>query len=167
MHAKRCDADNVMDWVEAIPEAGCWVWLGSMNKFGYGTAKGTLAHRAIYEMLVGPVEKGMDVMHLCHNRLCVNPAHLEPGTRKQNVDMSVNAGRWNNSLRSKLRKEYMAKHSINGIFPGRHAKFTWEQVRSIRSRLESGQSAKNIAVELGVTRNAIYAIHKRKVYKYV
>lgn len=167
MHAKRCDADNVMDWVEAIPEAGCWVWLGSMNKTGYGTAKGTLAHRAIYEMLVGPVEKGMDVMHLCHNRLCVNPAHLEPGTRKQNVDMSVNAGRWNKPLRSKLRKEYMARHFINGVFPGKNAKFTHQQVIDIRNRVASGECKNKIASELNVTQQAIHAIYKRKAYKYV
>jgi len=167
MHASRCNADNVMEWVETIPEAGCWVWLGSMNKFGYGTAKGTLAHRAIYEMLVGPVDKGIDVMHLCHNRLCVNPAHLRPGTRKENVDMSVNAGRWNKPLRSKIRKAYMAKHSVNGIFPGRSAKFSEAQVKAIRNRMDNGELAKVIAAEHGVTRNAIYAIHKRKVYKYV
>jgi hypothetical protein len=166
-HAKRLNAANVVDWVEPIPEAGCWIWLGSVNKFGHGTATGTLAHRAIYELLVGPVESGIDVMHLCHNRLCVNPTHLKPGTRKENVDMSVDAGRWNKPLRSKLRKEYMSKHSVNGVFPGKSGKLSAEKAVKIRARHERGKSFNDLAADYNVSSTAIRSICQRKVYAYV
>jgi hypothetical protein len=43
------------------------------------------AHRAVYEMEVGPIADGLEIDHLCRNRGCVNPAHLEPVTHKENV----------------------------------------------------------------------------------
>jgi len=61
---------------------GCWVWTGAVNKGGYGvfaiTPKVTrLAHRIAYELAVGAVPAGLQLDHLCRNRRCVNPAHLE------------------------------------------------------------------------------------------
>jgi len=43
------------------------------------------AHRVSYEHLVGPIPKGMQLDHLCRNRMCVNPAHLEPVTARENT----------------------------------------------------------------------------------
>jgi IS5 family transposase len=67
----------------------CWEWTGGKT-LGYGTfwvAKGTRvkAHRFAYEWLVGPVPEGLSLDHLCRNRGCVNPAHLEPVTHRENV----------------------------------------------------------------------------------
>ncbi len=69
----------------------CWVWTGSKTRYdgnGYGrtrvNGKKVVAHRAVYEALVGPIPAGMTLDHLCRNRLCVNPAHLEPTTMQEN-----------------------------------------------------------------------------------
>lgn len=63
---------------------GCWLWQGEVTANGYGrfstTAGRTVAHRWIYERLVGPIPEGRQLDHLCRVRACVNPNHLEPVT---------------------------------------------------------------------------------------
>jgi len=67
----------------------CWLWTRSTNGKGYGQIqKGSqkfLVHRATFERLVGPVPDGLELDHLCRVRLCCNPEHLEPVTRKENI----------------------------------------------------------------------------------
>ena len=67
----------------------CWLWTGGLSSTGYGQLKingrQTKAHRAAYEELVGPVPEGLDLDHLCRVRRCINPAHLEPVTRRENT----------------------------------------------------------------------------------
>lgn len=63
---------------------GCWLWMAATNG-GYGAYGRTTAHRASYEIYVGPIPDGMQVDHLCRVRSCVNPSHLEPVTRIENV----------------------------------------------------------------------------------
>jgi hypothetical protein len=67
-------------------DGGCWTFTGpARNQYGYGGVGKRLAHRLSYEALVGPVPAGLDLDHLCRNRRCVNPLHLEPVTRKENL----------------------------------------------------------------------------------
>ena len=78
-------------WWSCIEKAsnGCWVWKGVPNKSGYGglkvNGKTVLAHRFGYEMLRGSIPEGMQIDHLCRNRLCVNPEHLEIVTSRVNT----------------------------------------------------------------------------------
>lgn len=74
--------------VEASP-GGCWTWAASVKPAGYGQFRHRratcYAHRVSYEHFVGPIPDGLEIDHLCRNRLCVNPLHLEPVTRRENT----------------------------------------------------------------------------------
>lgn len=71
------------------PMSGCWIWLGPDAGAGYGAiqinGKTFGAHRVVYEMEIGPIPEGLVIDHLCRNRICVNPSHLEPVTFGENV----------------------------------------------------------------------------------
>ncbi len=79
--------------IEPDLHSGCWNWVGAINRGdGYGRIcsrydrqKHETAHRVVYETAVGAIPDGLDLDHLCRNRRCVNPAHLEPVTRQVNI----------------------------------------------------------------------------------
>lgn len=77
---------------------GCWLWGGQINRDGYGvfrigslkdgSRRKVLAHRFAYEVLTGPIHKGLQTDHLCRTPACVNSAHLELVTPRENVRRS-------------------------------------------------------------------------------
>jgi hypothetical protein len=72
-----------------LTEQGCWEWQGGKNGVGYGVAhhkgKTTSAHRIAYQIFNGEIPEGMDVDHICFNRACVNPGHLQLLDRSANM----------------------------------------------------------------------------------
>lgn len=79
-------------WTWVIKEPGpdgCWLWQGARDVDGYGLLRSgrpmRRAHRFAYEAVIGPIPKGLQLDHLCRVRNCVNPAHLEPVTGRENL----------------------------------------------------------------------------------
>lgn len=67
---------------------GCWFWEGYSSNGRYGHCLGKPAHVLSYEVYVGPVPKGVKVLHKCDNGFCVRPSHLFLGSQSDNaVDM--------------------------------------------------------------------------------
>lgn len=75
-------------WSKVEKTETCWLWTGGRQSSGYGslTFDGAhkLAHRVAYELSVGPIPEGLHVDHLCRTRDCVNPAHLEAVSPREN-----------------------------------------------------------------------------------
>lgn len=76
-------------WSNVEKTDTCWNWVGSTTPDGYGRAvvDGTRwwAHRYAYTTIIGEIPSGLVIDHLCRNRACCNPAHLEPVTHRENV----------------------------------------------------------------------------------
>lgn len=84
--------ERFMAKVDRSPEHnGCWLWTAVIDHGGYGRIKLSRArkmagaHRVAYELFKGQIPDGLDLDHLCRNRRCVNPEHLEPVSRRENA----------------------------------------------------------------------------------
>jgi hypothetical protein len=114
-------------------ETPCWVWQGCILKNGYGAkkvaGKSLRAHKSFYEQENGAVPDGLELDHLCENKACVRPSHLQPVTHTENVQR------------------------------GGCAKLGWEKIREIRDRFAAGGVLqRELAVEYGVNQPHISRI---------
>ncbi len=92
--------------------ARCWLWTGTINPYGYGIFSrpngSNLAHRVACELTDGLIPDGLDCDHLCRNRACVNPAHIDIVTR------AVNLGRGIRSIKAIARTHCIQGHALVG-----------------------------------------------------
>lgn len=132
--------------------SGCWEWTANRpgGRYGYMYFRGkeALAHRLLFQILHGVLERHEVVMHTCDNVACVRPDHLARGTQKTNVRDMNEKGRGPNR-----------KGQQNG-----RAKLTEEDVRTIRASSEPGPM---LAARYGVTGTVINRIRRRESWKHV
>lgn len=119
-------ADPRMPYLTQVIQAGypdseCWPWPGSIRPDGYarvriGGKNGPLvyAHRGMYERLVGPIAAGVELDHTCFVRHCVNPAHLEPVDRNENMRRTRGRRRPTHCKRG---HEFTADNTLSRIMP--------------------------------------------------
>jgi hypothetical protein len=96
--AKRTPLERIMARVVEAPgplDTDCWIWQGASNgRYGVmSTLSGSrLCHRIVYEATVGSIPDGLHLDHLCRIPLCVNPAHLEAVTPRENLLRGAGVG---------------------------------------------------------------------------
>ncbi len=137
-----------------VKTTSCWNWTGSTRPTGwYGcisvNGKNVSTHRLSYEIHIGPIPKGLCVLHKCDNPLCVNPDHLFLGTSKDNVIDSVDKGR-------NAKGEFCNKLNM-----------TEGDVRIIRDLVSAGCKQCYIVDFFGLKKMTVGEIVRRKTWKHI
>lgn len=141
-------------WSKVEKTEGCWNWNSALTYKGYGTfwmnGHPRPSHRISFELNGGKIPEGMQVLHRCDNRRCVNPDHLFLGTNADNMADKVAKGRQSRIV-VKGEKHYRAK-------------LIAEQVLAIRS---SDGRPVDLAAEYSVSPQTIVGIRKRRYWKHI
>jgi hypothetical protein len=148
-------SERLMRKVEYDTNGGCWLCIAG-NARGYGrlrvgNKKKALAHRVSYQSFIGPIPKGMWVLHKCDVPACINPSHLFLGNAQDNVDDMMRKGRFVPSPRR--------PGSTNP-----RAVLTDADVLKIR---QSSATEETLALLYGVTRASIGRVRRRETWTHI
>lgn len=102
---------------------GCWIWTGQRTKYGYAVLQLTIegrhssfkVHRVIWTIKHGPMPHGLVLDHLCRVRPCINPAHLEPVTNRENILRGTGPTARNAAKTHCLRGHLLDESNINWL----------------------------------------------------
>lgn len=139
---QRCGAladlpDKIARKIECVSESGCWIWMGSVNREGYGNifinGQHTTVHRVVYAYLRGPIPPRKHCDHLCRVTCCVNPDHIDV------VEPRINYLRGRSfSAKNAAKTHCRAGHHLDGdnlyIAPGRFKRVCRECNRLAEAR---------------------------------
>jgi len=142
-----------------IKPGQCWEWKGMLNPGGYGVMsiakekRNVLVHRYFYSFVLGiEIPEGKQVCHKCDNPKCVNPDHLYIGDAYTNVHDMMDRGRARKALGNKVNTSKLSEDEV------REARRLFDQ---------AGWKISEIADLFGLSRNAMAAVVKRKVWKWL
>lgn len=157
---------------EVDPTTGCWNWTAARGDHGYGTigetvapmkSKTLLAHRLSFEMHKGPIPEGLVVDHMCNNRACVNPNHLQAITHWENINRSPSP-----EIQRRLANRCIRGHDLTDqanvyirLDTGRRQCKPCERIRAEAARRRAGAMPQKRGVECGTYSGAI-AHYRRK-----
>ena len=98
----------------------CWEWTGARISTGYGririNGRTASAHRTVYELFVKPIPDGLTIDHLCRNRACMNPRHMEPVSHKVNTLRGNTVGAVNQQKMTCPKGHTYDRESFNGRY---------------------------------------------------
>lgn len=167
--SKRKSPDDAWQLVDQSDgPKSCWPWLGTITNLGYGQFKsnGVLwrAHRLIYTIVNGDIPPEMVVRHMCDNRRCCNPSHLEIGTHEDNMRDAKERNRMASGDRSFARRhpEMMRR---GGKHP--NAKLNESVVLDILQSRSQGESVQSLSQRTGVCKTSVRNVISGKTWGHV
>lgn len=163
-------------WANADRSAGpdgCWPWLLSTHRRGYGQMSHGKAnwktHKVAFLISGGILtDEKPWVLHSCHNPICVNPRHLRAGSPKDNVDDMINAGR--KKIVRTFGDQNGSRTHPEKLIRGEEvpaSKLNAELVLELRAEESNGGSHRDLAVKYGVSHATVGHICRRKTWKHI